>query len=390
MEVPTLLKNAGNQSLYRKDDSGTAYLTPEGNYQTIIVPNDVWMLADKKVGKQPVKKNSSCKVWDIGDGILCLEYTSKMNSVDPEILGMMQALVTFIPENNYKGLVIANDADNFCVGANLGFLLYAANMAGWKMISGVIKQGQDAYMGLKYAPFPVVTAVTGMALGGGCEILMHSDAVQAHCETYTGLVEVGVGIVPGWGGCKEMLFRHAEKRQKELNITAKLGRMFSAVNFVRSANTMPAVLRSFEQIALAKVAKSADEAKEMLILQESDRITMNRKRLLPDAKTRALELADGYTPPEPRTIQLPGKSARTALFMGINGFVKSGKATAHDEVVSKMLADVLSGGDTKISNELTEQDVLDLELDVFNRLIRTKGTLDRVEHMLETGKPLRN
>lgn len=389
MEVPPLLTAAGNNSLYKKSEEGKQSIDLQGKYHAVHTPQHSWMLADKKTGKKPVKKNPSCAVWDIGDGVLCLEYTSKMNSVDPQILDMMQDLATFIP-GKYKGLVIGNDADNFCVGANLGFVLFTANMAAWKMIDHTIKQGQDAYMALKYAPFPVVTAVSGMALGGGCEILMHSDAVQAHMETYTGLVEVGVGFVPGWGGCKEMLLRHSEARQKEASVTAKLGRMFSGFNLIRTANTMPSVIRSFEQIAMAKVAKSADEARDMLILRENDRITMNRARLLPDAKARVLELATNYAPPKPATIRLPGKTARAALYMGIRNFVKSGKATAHDEVVSKALADVLSGGSTDISNDLTEQNLLDLEREAFMYLVKTKGTLARVEHMLETGKPLRN
>lgn len=386
--VPPILEKAGN-TLYQTKEKGRVYLTVKGDYKAIPVANDAWMLADKKIGQKPVKKNASAVLWDIGDGVLCLEYISKMNSVDPLTLEMIETAIQEVPKG-FKGLVVANDADNFCVGANLGFLLYSANMAGWKMIDGVLKQGQNAYMGLKYAPFPVVVAVSGMALGGGCEILLHADAVQAHVETYTGLVEVGVGVVPGWGGCKEMLWRQHDARLKEASVTAKLGRMFKCINLVHAANVTPAVTRSFENIALAKVSKSAEEAKDMLVFREPDRITMNRKRLLPDAKARVLELAKDYTPPKPTTIRLPGKTARTALYMGINGFVKSGKATPHDEVVSKALAEVLSGGKTDITKEVTEQQVLDLEREVFLQLIRTKGTLDRIDFMLEKGKPLRN
>ncbi|MCE3232736.1 MAG: 3-hydroxyacyl-CoA dehydrogenase [Rickettsiaceae bacterium] len=387
--VPEIITKAGKDAFYKTENDARFYLSAEGSYKKIEIQADAWMLSDKKLGKQPILKNPSASLWDIGDGIVCLEYTSKMNSVDPLLLDMI-AKTTDLVAKEYKGLVIGNDSDNFCVGANIGILLFAANVAAWKQIREIIKQGQDTYMGLKYAPFPVVTAVSGMALGGGCEILMHSDAVQAHVETYTGLVEVGVGIVPGWGGCKEMLIRNTQERLKEQTTMAKMGRMFSALSPVRTLNAMPAISKAFENIATAKVSRSAEEARDMLILRDSDSITMNRRRLLSDAKAKCLELAKNYQPPVPITVNLPGKTAKTALNMAIASFVKSGKATTYDEVVSKALAEILSGGKTDINKPLTEQQLLDLELDVFVRLVKNKGTLDRLEAMLETGKPLRN
>lgn len=403
MKVPEILEKAGNNTLYSMIEGKRKYFSLDGGYKEIPVNPNAWMLADKKLGRKPLLKNPSASLWDIGDGIVCLEYTSKMNSVDPQILEMMNKAIDLV-KKDYKGLVIANDADNFCVGANIGILLFAANVAAWKQIREIIKQGQDTYMALKYAPFPVVTAVSGMALGGGCEILLHSDAVQAHIETYSGLVEVGVGVIPGWGGCKEMLLRHLESDTKKRLSVAKKGGMFALAikqayegggsaslrHPISTINAMPAISSSFENIALAKVAKSAEEAKEMKILMDKDSITMNRKRLLADAKAKCLSLSVNYQPPVPPTVRLPGKTAETALNMAINGFVKNGTATPHDEVVSKALAKVLSGGDTDITKELTEQQLLDLELDVFMELIKTEGTMDRIEHMLETGKPLRN
>ena len=386
--VPQILKDIGNQRFYKEEGKDKLFFIRD-NFSPMTVTEDAWMLADKKRGNKPVKKNPSAALWDIGDGVLCLEFTSKMNAIDPQTLEMVEKSIEEV-KKGFTGLVVANDADNFCVGANIGFLLFTANLAGWKMVEGVLKQGQDAYMGLKFAPFPVVTAISGMALGGGCEIALHSDAVQAHIEMYSGLVEVGVGIVPGWGGCKEMLLRHKNKRLHDDGVVAKMGRMFSAISLVRTANSMPIIMKSFEQIGLAKICKSADEARSMLLLREGDDITMNRKRLLPDAKSKVQQLAQDYAPPKPETIQLPGNTARKALYMGIRNFVKSGKATPHDEIVSKGLADVLSGGKTSIHNELTEQDLLDLEREAFMELVKTKGTLDRLEHMLEKGKPLRN
>lgn len=401
--VPPLLKQAGGKPFYEIKETKKLYFTTKGEYRAVPVRDDAWMLADKKIGQKPIAKNPSASLWDIGDGILCLEYTSKMNSVDPLILEMIRKSVDIV-QKNYTGLVIANDGENFCVGANIGVLLFAANVAAWGPIHDIIKQGQDAYMALKYAPFPVVCAPSGMALGGGCEILLHADAVQAHIETYTGLVEVGVGIVPGWGGCKEMLLRHLESDTAKRWGLAKKGGMFalslkqavagegsaSLRHPIATMNTMPAVSKVFEYIATAKVAKSAEEARDMLVLRPSDRITMNRKRLLPDAKATCLALSRQYTPPQPATLRLPGKTAYVALKMAIASFVKSGKATPHDQVVSTGLARVLSGGDTDITEVITEQQLLDLEREAFMELIKTEGTLARIEHMLASGKPLRN
>ncbi len=387
--VPEFLKKAGSNSLYNKQESKVVYINTKGDYQEKKVDPTAWLLADKKEGKKPIKKNPSAALWDVGDGVACFEFTSKMNSIDPLTLEMIQKSVEEV-KKNFRGLLIGNDADNFSVGANIGFILFASNIAAWKMIDGVIKQGQDSVMALKYSPFPVVSAVSGMALGGGCEISLHSDAIQAHIEHYTGLVEVGVGVIPGWGGCKEMLLRTIQERAESDSLVAKAGSMFSFISPVKTLNTMMPIQKSFEQIALAKVSKSAEEAKEMLILNKKSRISMNRKRLLADGKALVLEMAKDYKTPEPKKISLPGKTARTLLYMGIESFVKSGKATKHDEVVSKTLANVLSGGKTDITEELTEQQLLDLERENFMELVKHPDTTARIEHMLNTGKPLRN
>ncbi|MEM7616826.1 MAG: 3-hydroxyacyl-CoA dehydrogenase/enoyl-CoA hydratase family protein, partial [Pseudomonadota bacterium] len=387
--VPQILQKIGDKKFYQDKDDKRQYFNINGNYQEHKIDNDSYMLAEKKIGKKPIKKNGSAALWDIGDGIACLEFTSKMNSIDFDILQLMTDSVELV-KKDFRGLVIANDADNFCVGANIGMALFLANIGNWQMIDELIVKGQEANMGLKHAPFPVVSAVTGMALGGGCEILLHSDAVQAHIETYAGLVEVGVGVVPGWGGCKEMLIRHLYAKNQQKGLVA-LSRKFEWLKPVKWVNTMPAIKNVFMQIALAKVSKSAIEAQKMLLLNEHSRISMNRKRLLPDAKKLCLELSEYYELQEDYKLKLPGKSAKAALNMGINDFVKSGKATKYDEVVSKALAEILSGGDeADLSIEISEQDILALEKSVFLKLIRNNETLDRIEHMLETGKPLRN
>ncbi len=379
--VPAIVEKARGKKLYSTEGAQRQAFVIGGGYEAIPTPGGSLMLADIKLTKKPVAKNASASLWDLGDGVACLELTSKMNSVDPDILAMIEQSIELV-KKDFKGLVIGNDSDNFSVGANLGFMLMAANIAAWKEIGEVIRSGQRAMMNLKYSPFPVVSSLTGMALGGGCEIVLHSNAVQAHVETYPGLVEVGVGLIPGWGGCKEMLVRHLGEKK------ASSGGMIG--NLMATGGAMPAISKVFECIAMAKVAMSAEEARDMKIIREDDRITMNRVRVLADAKARCIEMAKDYKTPEPAVLHLPGKSAKVALNMAVDGFKAAGKATPHDAVVCKYLAVVLSGGDTDMSESLTEQQLLDLEYESFMELVKTKDSLARIEHMLDTGKPLRN
>ncbi|MGE5517221.1 MAG: 3-hydroxyacyl-CoA dehydrogenase NAD-binding domain-containing protein [Bacteroidota bacterium] len=371
MAVPAILKTAAGRTFYRVENGTRQVLGLDGEYRDLVRAPGVLMLADIKLRSQPVLKNGSAALWDIGDGVACFEFTSKMNSLDPDIMDLLTKSIRRV-KKDFKALVIYNEGSNFSVGANLGLAVFAANIAAWTEIENLVAGGQQAYKALKYAPFPVVGAPSGMALGGGCEILLHCDAVQAHAETYMGLVEVGVGLLPGWGGCKEMLTRWAS-----------LGRL--------PKGPMPAVGKAFEMISTATVAKSAAEAKEMLFLRPHDGITMNRYRLLADAKARALALVDGYVIPEPPApLALPGPSGKAALDMAVAGFRRQGKATAHDEVVSAAVARVLTGGDTDIIQTVDEDGLYELERESFMRLVRHPGTLARVEHMLMTGKPLRN
>lgn len=372
--VPDMVnKAAAANGFYTVEEGTKKYLGRDGKYHNVPREDGVLLLEDIKLTTKPVKKNSSAALWDIGDGVLCLEFCGKMNALDDKVMFMIYEAVGQIGDGSgdYKALVVYNEGTNFSVGANLGMALFVLNIGLYEAVDGLVQLGQDAYKTLKYAPFPVVSAPSGMALGGGCEILLHSDAVQAHAETYTGLVEVGVGLIPGWGGCKEMLKRHY-----------KYGKFKGPMAHVSAA---------FEQIGLAKVAKSADEARDMMILLEDDGTTMNRDRLLADAKAKALELAKDYTAPEPAEIPLPGASAQVGLNMAVNDLHKSGKATNYDVVVSKALANVLSGGSAAdMTQPLTEDRILELEAEEFKGLIRNKGTVKRIEHMMETGKPLRN
>ncbi len=369
--VPKLLQSVGDGTFYRVHEGRPQFFSVGGDYADVPRPPGVLLLADIKLAGKPLARNGSASVWDIGDGVLCVEFHSKMNAIDGDIFAMLRKAIELIETRGLEALVIHNDGANFSVGANLGLALYAINIAAWPAVEELVQGGQSTYQALKTAPFPVVGAPSGMALGGGCEVLLHCDALQAHAETYMGLVEVGVGLIPGWGGCKEMLQRWSAEKKCP-------------------GGPMPPVVKAFETISVATVARSAEQARDLLFLRPQDGITMNRDRVLADAKARALAMAEDYTPPEPVEIALPGPSAKAAMNMAVHNFKLLGKATTHDEVVADGLAQVLSGGDTDLTETVSTDELLELERSVFMRLIRHPGTIARIEHMLETGKPLRN
>ena len=371
MAVPQLLEKVGDRSFYRTENGRLQYFGTDGAYHNVERADGVLLLSDIKRSSDQIAGNASASLWDIGDKVLCLEFHSKMNAVDEGIMTMTANAMKMIPAQGYEALVIHNEGTNFSVGANVGLALFAANIAAWPKITESVKQGQDIYKKLKFAPFPVIGAPSGMALGGGCEILLHCDVIEAHAETYMGLVEVGVGLVPAWGGCKEMLLRWSD-------------------NPKHAKGPMPAVSKVFETVATATVAKSAEEARSLLYLRPNDGIVMNRDRLLARAKERALSMVKDYMPPEPRELQLPGPSGETAMTLVLNDFRRAGKATDHDVTVGKKLAHVLAGGKVDPTETLTEDKLLNLERAAIVSLLRTSPTLDRIEHMLETGKPLRN
>ena len=370
--LPPLLAQAAEAgAFYRTEGGYLQYLSVEGTYEDVPRPEGVLLLEDVKRAGEPLARNGSASLWDIGDGVACLEIHTKLNAIDPDVLAIVEKAVKIV-DAGHKALVIYNEGSNFSVGANVGLALFAANTALWPMIEGLVEQGQKAYRKLKHAPFPVVSAPSGMALGGGCEILLHSDAIQAHAESYIGLVEAGVGLIPGWGGCTELLSRLAADPK-------------------RPNGPMPPVVEAFETIGMAKVAKSAFEARELGFLHPKDGITFNRERLLAEAKAKALELAADYMPPEPVALTLPGPAAGAALRFALKDLRMKGAATEHDMIVAGQLAEVLSGGEkADVTEPMAPEDVLALERKAFMSLIRTEPTLARIEHTLETGKPLRN
>ncbi|TCS60995.1 3-hydroxyacyl-CoA dehydrogenase/enoyl-CoA hydratase family protein [Varunaivibrio sulfuroxidans] len=363
---PSFLSAVGEGRFYRVS-AGRLHRFDGSGYIAVTRPAGVLLLEDVKRRTRPLATNGSASLWDIGDGALCLEFHSKMNTINPLTLAMIARVVKIGP----RALVIYNEGANFSVGANIGLFHYAGKFGLWPFVRWMVKRGQRVYRALKHAPFPVVAAPSGMALGGGCEIVLHCDAIQAHSETYIGLVEAGVGIVPGWGGCVEMLSRWAVRENAP-------------------RGPMPPVMKAFELIATATVAKSAEQAREAGFLRPTDGATMNRDRVLFDAKQRALKMVEGYMPPAPQPLVLPGPTGKAALVLAIHDFVKRGLATAHDETVALQLARVLSGGDCDMTEPLEADRVLDLERDALLRLAHTPQTRARIAHILKTGKPLRN
>jgi 3-hydroxyacyl-CoA dehydrogenase len=369
--IPALLRLAAGRSFYRVEAGKLEFLGTDGVYHPVTRPEGVLKLADVKRAGKPLLKNGSAALWDIGDGVACFEFTTKMNALDTEVMGLLSKSIGLV-KKSMKGLVIYNEGSNFSVGANVGLALFAANVGLWPLVEESIATGQSTYKALKYAPFPTVAAPANMALGGGCEICLHASAIQAHAETYMGLVEVGVGVIPGWGGCKELVYRFSEPQKG------------------KPGGPMPGLAQAFETISTAKVSRSAEQARELGFFRDGDGITMNRDRLLSDAKARVLALAENYAPPVSKKISLPGPTAATGFNLAVKDFVKQGKAMPHDQVVSAALAIVLSGGDTDITEEISEDRLTELEREAFMSLIKTDNTLARIEHILETGKPLRN
>jgi 3-hydroxyacyl-CoA dehydrogenase len=334
---------------------------------------DLQILQTAKDRSGVVRKNAGASLVDLGDGVLCVEFHSKMNVVGGDTIQMLQAGVREA-ERNFSALVIGNEAPNFSAGANLMLLLLEAQEGNWEEIDAIVRAFQQANMGLRSAGVPVVVAPAGLTLGGGCEIALHGDRVQASAESYLGLVEVGVGLIPAGGGTKEMLARAVE--------TMAAG----------TTDWLPPIQRAFETIAFAKVSSSAPDAERLGYLRPVDAFTMNSERLLSDAKARALQrVKEGYHPPQPRTnIPVGGDTVLAPLKLGIHLAWRAGRISDHDAVVGRKLATVMAGGRLPHASAVTEQELLDLEREAFLSLAGEQKTLERIQHTLKTGKPLRN
>jgi 3-hydroxyacyl-CoA dehydrogenase len=365
---------SGRTSFYGAQTGGDTrvYDVNAGGEKTLPKSPRSLSLAARVAAGAVLDSNDGARVVDLGDSVYCVEFRSKMNSVDTDIISLLKKAVDRADRDG-AALVIANEAvEAFSVGANLMLIVMAASGGNWKMLEQVTGDFQQANMLLKYGPVPVVTAPFGLTLGGGAEVSMHSAITRAHAELYIGLVEVGVGLLPGAGGCKEMVCR-------------------ALAGLPEDADPFPAIKQVFQTIGLAKVATSAEEARAAGFLRESDSITMNRDHLIYDAKQAALGLLRaGYRPPRPRVVRLPGPSGyaniRSSLQMMLNGH----QILPHDLVVGSALARVITGGDTSPAIKVTEQRLLDLEREQFLKLCGEEKTRERMMYMLQNNKPLRN
>jgi 3-hydroxyacyl-CoA dehydrogenase len=329
------------------------------------------MLGAAKASRGVVRKNAGASLVDLGDGVLCVEFHSKMNAIGGDTIQMLQAGAKEAAAN-FAALVVGNDGIHFSAGANLMLLLLEAQEANWDEVDMMIRAFQGATMALKYADVPVVAAPAGLVLGGGCEVALHADRVHAAAETYLGLVEVGVGLIPAGGGTKEMLARAMDAAPS-------------------TGDMLPFVQRVFETIGFAKVSTSGPDAQRIGYLREADGFSMNRERLIADAKATALARVPEYVRPQPRAaIRVGGSGVQAALKLGVHLAWRAGRISDHDALIGRKLAWILAGGDAPHATTLTEQQLLDLEREAFLSLCGERKTQERIAHTLKTGKPLRN
>lgn len=381
---------SGQKSWYIEDPKSPAgkkyWEIGTESWEPVQVPAGVWSVTVAKKSNGVVKKNSGASLVDLGDGVGGIEFHSKMNSLGADIINLIsQSLKPGGPGDGFDAFVITNDATNFSVGANLMLLLMSVQEEEWDDVDLVIRQFQGMTQAIKFSPKPVVSAPFGLCLGGGTEISLHAAARQPHAELYTGLVEIGVGLLPGGGGCKEMLLRAVD------SAAMSRGKVSPEV-LAGSVEMMEAMKKAFETIATAKVATSAHEARALGFLNESDRITMNRERVLTDAKNRALELVRaGYEPPMARNdIPAPGESLLAALKMGVHLMRQGDYITDYEVKLGGKIAEVLCGGHVTPGTLVSEQYILDLEREGFKSLCGEKKTQERIQYTLKTGKTLRN
>ncbi len=376
LEVKAWVKDmlaTGHDSFYKVEGGVRKYYDHESKTYIAVPGAEAFIILDNLRDKKPVWSNSGAILHDIGDGVLNLEFRSKMNSIGGEVLAGVNKAIE-IAEKDWKGLVLGNDATNFSVGANLMMIFMLAMEQEYDELDFAVRSFQNTTMRCRYSSIPVVAAPHGMTLGGGCEITMHSDVAVASAETYIGLVEVGVGLLPGGGGVKEFALRASD-------------------GFYSGDVQIPALQQRFLDIAMAKVATSAEEAFNVGLLRPGvDRMVVNQKRLLAEAKATVLDLdRAGYSQPAERNdIMTLGRSALGTFTIGVESFKAGGFISEHDALIAKKVAFAICGGDLSMPTKVSEQYLLDLEREAFLSLCGEKKSLERIQHMLQKGKPLRN
>jgi len=373
----SFLQHARTEGFYKEEKESVYALKAKEGFERIKLSGDKWTLRDITRGSGPILESGVARLWDIGDGIACLELTTKMDTMGPQTFDFIGEVIENV-QNGYKGLIIGDDDRHFSAGLNLNLILEACEKEDWTEISKIIRTGQQTMIALKRAPFPVVTAVSGKTLGGACEMALHCDAIQAHIESHIGLVEVKIGVVPAWGGGKEMLIRHVN-------------------GCTEPASCLQGCERLFDMISAAKTSASAEEFYTMSAGQEHFGVSMNRDRLLPDAKARCLEMAENYAPPKNAVLIIPGASAKKMFDQKIED-----TEDPYQKKVLKHLAYVLSGGnadsdimgdlelrvigdrmkDDNPAHEIDELHFMDLEHDAFLSLIKNKETQEKIKEVL--------
>ena len=370
LSEPALLAQAGH-SFYR--DGGTRVVSLSGAVEPVAQVPGAIVLEDLHRNRRVLLENADAALLDLGEGVACLEFRGKMNTLGAGVIAALRDALEMVEARGLAGLVLGNDDPRtFTAGADLAMVGGMAQGGQWKELEQAVATFQQCSMALRFSPFPVVAAPFGLTLGGGCEFSLHADVVQAHAELYMGLVEVGVGLIPGGGGTKELLFRFSRELAS-----------------YEEADAFEGVKRAFKLIAMATTSTSALEARSLGFLRDCDRVTMNRDLLIADARRRVLDLAPGYVAPVPLRITAVGAEGLGNLNYAAWAMKEAGQITDFEVKLAHEVAYVLCGGDGP-PRVVSEQDVLDLERDAFLRLLGTKETQERIAHMLKTGKPLRN
>ncbi len=363
----------GNESFYKSEGGKRLYYNRETKSYDVVPGTEQFIILDNYRAQTPVQKNSETVLHDIGDGVLCLEFTSKANSIGEGVLKGINDAITLAEEGNWKGLVIGNNAANFTVGANLMMIGMFAFQQEWDELNQAVRYFQDTTMRCRFSAIPVVAATQGYTFGGGCETIMHCDAAVCAAESYIGLVEVGVGLIPGGAGTKEMALRASDE-------------------FFPGDVQIPTLIEKFKTIAMASVATSAPQAfKQGYLLDNKDEVVFNTQRNIGVAKQRVLELAVGYVQPiERKDVTVLGRGGMAALYAAANELKLGGYASDHDVKIAHQVARVLCGGDLTGTQQVSERYLVDLEREAFLSLCGEQKTMERIQHMLQTNKPLRN
>ncbi len=368
------MQSAGHDSFYKREDGQLKYYDLKSQTYKVKPGTEAFVILDNYRDKTPIYQNSEVTLHDIGDGVACLEFTSAHNSIGEGVLRGYQEAITKLEEEGWRGMVLGNNADNFSVGANLMLIAQLAYQQEFDELNQAVNLFQQSVMRLRYSSIPVIAATQGYVFGGGCESLMHCDGGAVAAESYIGLVEAGIGVIPGGGGTKEFALRTSD-------------------SFFEGDVMIPTLIERFKTVAMASVSTSGYEAYNYgYLIHGRDKIVVNKDRNLTEAKRMVLDLADdGYTMPRKRDdITVLGRGGLAALYAAANELQKGHFASAHDIKIAKKIAWVLCGGDLTGTQQVSEQYLLDIEREAFLSLCGEQKTLERIQHMLQTNKPLRN